>query len=355
MVGLFVALTGFQLYSFNSLQREVRHLRAQLEGLPEQEAPSQQTNRAQSSLSLGSLPARLAQLEQSVAELARTSELLVERGLVPPNAARMQDMQARFFDPSASDSDRLRALRMIRRNGQITDEVAAQALGLLQNSTNANTRRELLRQLDGLTNSTMKEPLLALLSTEQNGGVREELVDALGDFAQDPAVEAKMWDLALNDPNGEVREEAQDALTEGDLSPERVAALAQKAADPELSLDARLLALRGLREADATPGQLVSDLATLAQTSQDPVTRAKLFSAFDGINDPALMAPLVYGLQDPNPLVRERAADALSSFSSDPRIQEWLNHTIQNDADPRVKREAAQALEQAQRRRGRER
>ena len=90
-------------------------------------------------------------------------------------------------------------------------------------------------------------------------------------------------------------------------------------------------------------------MANLAQNSSDPLVRTKLFQAFDGINDPSLMAPLVNGLQDPNPVVRENAADALSSFSSDPRVQQWLNHVIQNDADPRVQREAQSALEQSQR------
>jgi vesicle coat complex subunit len=80
------------------------------------------------------------------------------------------------------------------------------------------------------------------------------------------------------------------------------------------------------------------------------VERAKLYRAFDGINDQNLMAPLVQGLQDPNPVVRENAADALGSFASDPRIKEWLNHVIATDADPRVKREAHAALEQSQRR-----
>ena len=80
------------------------------------------------------------------------------------------------------------------------------------------------------------------------------------------------------------------------------------------------------------------------------MTRAKLFQAFEGVNDPNLMPTLVHGLQDPNPVVRENAADALGSFASDPRIKEWLNHVIQNDADPRVKREAMQALQQSERR-----
>jgi HEAT repeat protein len=54
--------------------------------------------------------------------------------------------------------------------------------------------------------------------------------------------------------------------------------------------------------------------------------------------------PLVYGLQDPNPIVRERAADALSGYKEDPAIVEWLRYVWENDADPRVRREAQQSL-----------
>jgi HEAT repeat protein len=112
------------------------------------------------------------------------------------------------------------------------------------------------------------------------------------------------------------------------------------------------MAMRALRESNTQAPEVITEMANLAQSSTDPVTRARLFQAFDGINDPNLMPTLVHGLQDPNPVVRENAADALGSFASDPRIQEWLNHVIQTDADPRVKREAMQALEQSQRRGG---
>lgn len=226
---------------------------------------------------------------------------------------------------------------------------------MMQSSTNGNTRRQLLQQLDGVTNSALKQPLLAMLNTESAGNMREELVDVLSDFAGDPAVEGKLWELAMNDPDGDVREEAQDALADGPVTPERIQNLKQRASSEEASLDERLLSLRALEEANVEASEVVSALANLAQNSTDPLIRAKLFSAFDGINDPNLMGPLVNGLQDPNPVVRENAADALSSFGSDPRIQEWLNHVIQTDADPRVKREAHSALEQSQRRNRRDR
>lgn len=346
------ALASFQFFTIGSLKRDLNNLRAQLHVAPPEPDSNSKPSPQTPSLSLGSLPARVTTLEKTVGELSRTADFLAERGMVPPSPTRVEEIQGRFFDVAAADADRLRAFRLMRRNGAITDEVALQAVNWLQSSTNSNTRRELLRQMDGLTNAAIKDPLLAMVATESNGGVREELVDILGDFSHDPAVEAKMWDLAINDPNGEVREEAADALTEGSMTPERIASLQKKAADPSLPLDVRLLALQGLREADSSAPELINEMVTLAQNSTDPVTRAKLFDAFDGINDPALMPSLVNGLQDPNPVVRERAADALSSFSSDPRIQEWLNHVIQNDTDPRVKREAHQALEQSQRRRG---
>lgn len=348
---ILAALLTAQIFSVANLRAQVRALQAQLQTQDSSGAPAVTTVRTVTApASLGSLPQRVAQLEQSVTTLARTAETLMERGLVPPTAERIEQMQARFFDPSTSDRDRLRAFQLMRRNGAVSDDVLAHAMGWLQSSTNTGTRRDLLRQMDGLTNSTLKQPLLAMLSSETNGGVREELVDTLADFASDPAVEQKLWDLALNDQDGDVREEARDALTDGRMTPERVASLQQKANDPNLSIDARLLALQGLSEADASAPEAVAQLADLAQNSSDPILRAKLFEAFDDIRDPSLMVPLVYGLQDPNPVIRERAADALGSYGSDERVQQWLNHVIQNDTDPRVKREAFQALQQSQRR-----
>ena len=59
----------------------------------------------------------------------------------------------------------------------------------------------------------------------------------------------------------------------------------------------------------------------------------------------AFKAPLVYGLQDQNPVVRKEAADALAGFVSDPQVQEWLRYVAGNDGDPQVRKEAFKALE----------
>ena len=347
-----LGVVGFQFKAMSSLRGEIASLRAEVRGVQEAppengDAPRQVTRVINTSAGLQS---RLARLEQQMSEMAKAAEVLSQRGIIPPSEERLAEMQQKFYDASASDRDRLRALQLIRRNRQIDDTVVTHALQWLQTTTNRNTRRQLLQNIDGVTNAAMKGPLMAMLQTEQDGNLREELIDTLSSFAQDPALESKLWEMALNDPDGDVREEAQEALEDSPASPQRIQMLKERAASPDAPLEERLLSLRALREQDVNAPEVLNDLASLAQTSQDPVTRAKLYDAFDGINDPSLMAPLVNGLQDPNPVVRERAADALGSFASDPRIQEWLNHVIQNDADPRVKREAHQALEQSQRR-----
>jgi HEAT repeat protein len=349
VVGVVVA----QYAQMNRFRAELATLRAELRGTDDAPVTVSPTSGSQritgASDRTAGLHARLANLEQSIAYLTKATDSLMERGMIPPSEERLAELQQRFFDPSASDQDRLRSLRLLKRNQpQLSNEIVTQALSMLQTSTNVGSRRDLLRQLDGVTNAAMKGPLLAMLDSETTGNVRENLIDVLSEFAGDAAVEAKLWELAINDPDEDVREEAQDALREGSATPERVAKLQQKALSADASIDERLISMRALREANVPMPEVISEMANLAQNSPDPVTRAKLFEAFDGINDQNLMAPLVNGLQDPNPVVRESAADALSSFASDPRIQEWLNHIIQNDADPRVKREAHQALAAAQ-------
>ena len=355
ILGGFAFVMAFQYLSFRSVSSELAVLRSELRAsqTPEPSTAATVPRPISGPANQSGLQARLANLERAVADLAKASEVLMERGMMPPSEDRLAQMQQRFLDPAASDQDRLRAFRLLRRNNQVNDETLSQAVNWLQTSTNGNTRRELLSQFDGLTNASLKQPLLAMLQTETAGNVREELVDVLADFAGDPAVEKKLWELAASDASGDVREEAEEALTEGTMTPERIERLRQKAASSDATLDERLIALRGLQEANVQAPEIVAEMANLAQNSPDPLTRSKLFQAFDGINDPSLMAPLVNGLQDPNPVVRENAADALSSFASDPRIQQWLNHVIQTDADPRVKREAHSALEQSQRRGGR--
>ena len=358
---LLLALFGFQASQISSLRRELVAVKSELSA-PAEAKKGQDTDTNQAKATGGAatprpisqdgagLQVRLANLERSMAEFDRLHKIMSDRGMMPPSADKIAELQQKFFDPNASDADRLNALRMMRRGGNdnLSDDVVAHSLSLLQSSTNNNLRRELLNHLQGSANPTLKQPLMAMLDTEADQGMREQLVNSLRRFTDDPAVEKKMWDLALNEPNTRVRDQAREAVTRGANSPERIDSLNARASSPDASLDERLLAFRGLRLAKSHTPEMVNEFAALASNTTDPVAKAKLFKSFNGLTDPVLMSPLVNGLQDADPIVRQNAVDSLSEFP-DPRVAEWLTHLIQNDTDATVKREAHTALERIQR------
>ena len=357
--GLLVAVVfAYQGQRISKLTKELVALRAEISAPPPGAEPAFKdgpslNDRPKSIASqdqpVAGIQVRLANLERSMSELSKVSQVLSARGMIPPSEEKIAELQQKFFDPNATDDERVQALRLLRRSGSLTDDVVLQALNTLQSSTNLNVRREIIGHFNGLTNAALKQPLMAMLDTETSDpAIRQQLVSALRRFTDDPAVETKMWDLALNDPNIRVQNEAREALTRSPATPERVDALKNRATNPNASLDERLIAFRGLRLAKSHTPEIVSEFASMAGSVTDPVSRAKLFKSFNGLTDEYLMAPLVNGLQDPDPIVRQSAADSLSSFP-DPRVQEWLNHLIQTDTDPTVKREAHAALEHSQR------
>jgi hypothetical protein len=343
-----IVLTGFglQLGQIRTLKQEVKLLKEQVSSAelmtrPESRDPHQDDIVAEDRKALQN---RVANLERAVARFAQGNGRTGNRPLEEEIAGSEQQ----FLNVSAGEADRLKALRTLRRGSHLSDEVVGQTLALLQSSTNINSRRELLRQLEGVTNAAIKRPLVALLGEAGDAGLREQAVNLLRPFVDDPDVEAKLWDVALNEPNTRLRDQAREALARGPATPERVQQLLGRASNPNASLDERLVSFRALRLSKSHTPELVSDLGTLAQNTTDPIARAKLFKAFNGLTDESLMLPLVNGLQDADPVVRQNAANALSSYG-DPRVQQWLSHLIQNDTDPAVKREAHAALEHSQR------
>jgi HEAT repeat protein len=287
---------------------------------------------------------RLAALEQAVAQLTRASDYLMERGQLPLATNRLENLLGKLSDPNASHRDRLQALRLLRRNGALTEDAVASAVGWLSSATNGNVREDVLEQLDGLTNAVLRAPLLALAAGDTDADVRERAVENLQRFAGDPQVDAQLWQSLMNDPEDDVRRQAREALVEGPASETRLAGFRERAANPNSSVEEKAVAWEALREANQPAPEVSAALAQLAETTQDSEQRMRLFQSFDDANDPAFVPSLVQGLQDSNPLVRERAADALSDYRSDPKVQEWLRYVAENDADPTVRREAFRGL-----------
>jgi HEAT repeat protein len=294
---------------------------------------------------------RLTSIEEQIGTLARTSDYLMDRGQVPLLGAKLGEMIARLNDPSASDKDRLDALKLLRRAGAMDEAGINSTMNWLNSATNAGVRQNILRNLEGMTNTSMQSTMMQLALNDSDPKVREQAVDNLGRYVSDPNVEAQLWGIMNSDSPKNVREEAMNALRRGPVSEARVASLQRMATDSNVDMDERLFALRALRGNEAAMPKVMSALANQAFASQDPHERARLFQAFNGFQDESLKVPLVYGLEDPNPVVRQRAADALSGFRNDPSVREWLTYVSQNDVDPQVRREAFQALENSRDRR----
>jgi hypothetical protein len=318
--------------------------------LPQPDASvGQNTNVANVAPSDASLDHRIAALENTVQQLVRASDYLMDRGNLPLSEIKRQELERQFFDPSTPEPERLRILRLLRRNAGMTDAIVQHSLTWLQGAAAPEMKREILQQLQGLTNALLKEPLLGLLAGDQSNRVRRQAADNLRQFMSDPSVEARLWELATKDADNGVREQAEDILRQGPFSPERTARLRDRALNTQSSWEERLIALQALRRSGQEVSDVVASMVQVAQAAEDPAVKARLFQAVDGASDPILKAPLVFGLQDPNPNVRRQAADALSEFKNDPIVMEWLKYISQNDQDPRVRREAEQALQERRR------
>lgn len=296
---------------------------------------------------------RLSSLEDEIGILARASNYLMDRGQVPLMGAKVGEMMARLNDPNASDKARLEAMKLLRR-ADAMDEVGVNiAMNWLNSTTNSGSRQNILRGLEGMTNASMQSTLMMFALNDADPEVREQAVDNLGRYIADPSVEAQLWSIMNSDAPRNVREEAMNAMRRGEIPPHRIASLQATALDTNSDMEKRAMALRTLRGNKEAVPRIVASLANQAHNSQDPQLRAEIFGLLDNNPDDSAKVPLVYGLEDPSPAVRQRAADALSAYRDDPAVQDWLAHVAENDADSQVRREASRALEEIRRRRRR--
>jgi HEAT repeat protein len=342
------ALSAVQIFLLQKTNLRVEALEARLAELQTVSASTATPGGGERSDRKVDFSQRLAELESIMAGLSGTTNQLAGRGHPGFGTNRLEELRRTLLDPAAADKDRLLALRSLRRNHGLTDDVLQAALGWLQTSQDKEMRREILQQLDGVTNAALRQPLLDLAANGGDSKVRAEAVQNLRPFASDPEVEKRLWELAQNDADPKVREHAEEALRKGPMTSDRAARLQQLAADPQAALDDRLTAMRALVRAGVDVSGASAAVADLVQNTQDPVARAKIFRALDGVQDPRIVPPLVNGLQDPSPVVRREATETLSRFAFDPNVRQWLEYLAQSDADSRVRREAFQALKRFQ-------
>lgn len=332
-------------------QIALNKLRSELAALPRQDnsaasnEPTRERTAGERSVD-GRLSQRLAELEQSVAQLTRASDYLMERGQLPLATNRLEDIARKFSDPNLSDAERLQVMRLLRRNGGFTEETAALAAKWIPGITNANLREDALDQLFGATNAVLREPLMRLAVNDPDSDVRQRATRNLRGFMTDPEVEAHLWEQMQNDPDDDVRDEARDSLIEGVLSEARFTAMRGVIANPNSSVEQITVAWRAIVEAERQTPEMANSLAQLALNTKDPKQLVSLYEAFEDW-DSAFIAPLINGLQNPNPRVRERAAETLGdNAASNPAAKQWLHFIAENDPDPIVSREAFERLDE---------
>jgi HEAT repeat protein len=295
---------------------------------------------------------RLLALEDAVAQFDRASDYLMDRGQLPPTEAKLEENRLKFLDLQASDRDRLNALRFLRRNQATTPDVLQAAAAWLRQESDPNTTRSLLETLGGLGDPALLDATLQLATANKDNRVRERAIRNLQAFAGNPQVEALLWTLASSDPSLDLRRLAEATLLRLPVNEQRLLSLRQQALDTATPLDQRTLSLRMMQQARADIGDVALSLAQAAQVEQDKARRLQYMQMFDAVTHPAFLPSIVQGVQDSDPDIRVRAADALRDYRNDATALQWLQYLAQSDPDERVRREAAQAFPQNRGRRG---
>ena len=299
------------------------------------------------------LAVRLAALERSVASLNAGAEHLMDRGQMPPSDAKAAEWRGILMDAAQSPDERIAALRMLRRNGLFDENAARTAATWLQATSDPNEQRRLLEHLRGADSPVLKQVMLSLASTSDDARVRERAVGTLRGYGEDAQVEAALWQMVASDESRDVRRRAVDTLRRFPMNDARAAELRAGALDPYAPIETRVASMTVLQSGNQDISDIAAPMAVAAAQVSDSQSLLEYIQAFDDVNHPEFMVPLVAAAQDEDAAVRLRAADALVDYRRDPVIQEWLVHLAENDPDPEVRREASRIYRQDGRRDGR--
>jgi hypothetical protein len=120
------------------------------------------------------------------------------------------------------------------------------------------------------------------------------------------------------------------------------------ALDRGKSLDERVRAIRNLQtykvmdDLEGRTSDVIAEAAWILEYADDPDVREDLLQGLQGLDDPAVVAPLARALiEDLDPQVREAAAEALREHRADPAAASALQRAAAEDGDERVRVAAA--------------
>jgi len=267
------------------------------------------------------------------------------------------EREAIFLDTSRSEAERLEALSRLyspmngRRgieNGSeaLSNAVVVAAAEMALYSENASVRANVWRQMLGVGDPYLIQPLLHSLSNDPDEDVREEAAKALRDFLDAPEVKGALeyaWNYDISET---VRREARYSMLS---STEQQAMLREIVLDTTLTDWERWRAFYGLRyEHSLDSGfdpELNAALVEIARSASNSGTRRSVWNWLSQVDDPGLVDPLLSTLaSDPDEEVREVVVRALQQYLGQPGVVEALEGVLVTDTSPLVRSAAEQSL-----------
>ncbi len=167
------------------------------------ESATSDTSRATNSLEP---EIRVARSEAATNDLSAPNEL---------KADSLEAIRKRALDPANSPKDRLAALSSLRDLNARDGEVVVAMLALASQDGDPAVRADVFRQLNGVTDGALKNPLVTALNSDETAGVRAEAAETLAAFRDDPTVKELLQKAARGDANHEVRIAASESLSRG--------------------------------------------------------------------------------------------------------------------------------------------
>jgi HEAT repeat protein len=173
--------------------------------------------------------ARIADLERQLNELKTTrktassklDELLREaRAQAEGGEKGIEEWTRTAQNGAATEEELLAALRKLR-GAELPDGTDArlgvlpEMIRLAENSQDERARADVWRQLSGVTDPSLLQPLLHALQNDPSPEAREEAAETLGDFMPDPAVRNALQFAAENDASPDVRAQCYESLGSG--------------------------------------------------------------------------------------------------------------------------------------------
>ena len=166
------------------------------------------------------ITSRIDALEAKIDQVlkAKSDQDLAIRRMFEPKPVNLKESQRAATDRSATEKDRIDALKALR--GQRTEDgkdarshdVVLAMIDIAENSNDEEARLDVYRNLHGTEDPAVRDSMLRALAHDESVKVRMKVAEDLDTYVDDPLVQRGLRAAADNDADGEVRRRATMTL-----------------------------------------------------------------------------------------------------------------------------------------------